>query len=1034
MGHYPPRPQDLESRQESPPTAFVDIHSANNTSGTIMTAENWNDLSHQFEESVGKPSREALHKFFYPPGNAAGPTSPPSQRRRVTSKARLSLSTTEDRGSDRSLGGGFKKKTAPSPSSQSSTERSEPPRASVRQTRVPEPPFSIDDDEKEIAEQQQAHHPNEPSQPASASSIHRRSHPDDLAPPPPNDDDHDWHSSQSPSPPSSFSPPTVSFTRSFDVQEEEDQKYVERFWTIYDDIIMLSLFTQLGVIARLAASTWFTVFDGVFRHDSPLFTNLPLNCLSCFLLGLLGSGDRLMEMISTRFTPRNLQQRIVRHESDDDDNDDNANDDMIEDNDSRHGYAYDHDNDSEGGGNRDNNEGLRRRNHRPKRAKKRTKATFHSWQPPIHWHDDLREVQLLALERRIRASKCLILFPVMKEDADVMEHYFGEGYKASNVRKEQNKKQPQQGHPVQNGGRRRRNRRRFGRKKYDATRLADGDDDLFQQGSYSGSGDCYDEDDFDDNDDDDVNHYGHDSRNYNYENDEEDTALEDDGRFRFDLKLTPSMERAKESDAKDSSSPVAAADPKRNAAAASSPTSMPPSIQKLIKRAPGLSTSPSRTTTENNGPTSPPTTGAVAPSMAPASAMQAQPTGPTITAQSHARQAPVVDETITHQQQTTQAPPRQPQPTSPPNTSFVAGAVATLAGASPEIQARTHSAGSDSDHRSLGTASGGEGEDPQLEQIISNVQANVSENINRMRRVNIADGWDVGTTPESMADDLMLGLRDGFCGALSSFSSWNSAMLDLLREGHIGEAFVGYLLGLQLPIVAYRFGQQVAVYYFVWRCRREARREERKGGYGIRIKMDDDDEDDSDNPLASSSVDDCFDDEVKSAETSLDEVQSPEIPSVRAICTALFLLGFVMQCTSLNFFSDPQDQQIALSLLFSPVGSLARWRLSQFNNWRPGFPIGTFACNILACALSGSLGGLLAGNPGPKERILLQSVVAGFGGTLSSLATFIVEVLAGMDPLLFRFDGVIYAVCSIMWALIVGFVFSASVDWADETS
>ena len=137
---------------------------------------------------------------------------------------------------------------------------------------------------------------------------------------------------------------------------------------------------------------------------------------------------------------------------------------------------------------------------------------------------------------------------------------------------------------------------------------------------------------------------------------------------------------------------------------------------------------------------------------------------------------------------------------------------------------------------------------------------------------------------------------------------------------------------------------------------------------------------------------------------------------------------------STDHYFFPPDQQLALSLLFSPVGTLARWRLSRLNKWRPGFPVGTFTCNILACALSGSLGSLLAGNPGPKERVLLQSVIAGFGGTLSSLATFIVEILSGMDPFLFRFDGVIYAICSIAWALIVGFVFSTSADWADETT
>ena len=42
--------------------------------------------------------------------------------------------------------------------------------------------------------------------------------------------------------------------------------------------------------------------------------------------------------------------------------------------------------------------------------------------------DELREVQLLAWERRIRASVCLLLFPVKKEDVDIVENYFDEGY------------------------------------------------------------------------------------------------------------------------------------------------------------------------------------------------------------------------------------------------------------------------------------------------------------------------------------------------------------------------------------------------------------------------------------------------------------------------------------------------------------------------------------------------------------------------------------------------------------------------------
>ena len=117
----------------------------------------------------------------------------------------------------------------------------------------------------------------------------------------------------------------------------------------------------------------------------------------------------------------------------------------------------------------------------------------------------------------------------------------------------------------------------------------------------------------------------------------------------------------------------------------------------------------------------------------------------------------------------------------------------------------------------------------------------------RMRRVSLAEGWDVGTSAQAMSDDLLLGLRDGFCGALSTFSSWSSSMVNLLRNGQVSDAVVGYVIGIQLPIVSYRFGQHMAVYLFIWRSRRETRKDERRGGYGIRLPQQADDEDENDN-------------------------------------------------------------------------------------------------------------------------------------------------------------------------------------------
>jgi len=74
-------------------------------------------------------------------------------------------------------------------------------------------------------------------------------------------------------------------------QEAQDTVLLTSFWQTYDNIIILSLFSIFGIVFRIFSATWFRSELGVvFSEDSALGTNLPLNCCSCFLLGLLCSG------------------------------------------------------------------------------------------------------------------------------------------------------------------------------------------------------------------------------------------------------------------------------------------------------------------------------------------------------------------------------------------------------------------------------------------------------------------------------------------------------------------------------------------------------------------------------------------------------------------------------------------------------------------------------------------------------------------------------------------------------------------------
>ena len=176
-------------------------------------------------------------------------------------------------------------------------------------------------------------------------------------------------------------------------------------------------------------------FDGVFRSDSALFVNLPLNCLSCFILGMLGSGERLLEIIHTRFAPPRTQQAMVQQQNMLNGSRDEEELSPILEGEEENGDELD----VNGNGNHHHHHHslppihhhshipIRRRRHRKKRE-----PHFVSWQPPVHLNEELRDVQLLALERRIRMSRCLLLFPVRKQDVDVMEHYFHQGYKKNN--------------------------------------------------------------------------------------------------------------------------------------------------------------------------------------------------------------------------------------------------------------------------------------------------------------------------------------------------------------------------------------------------------------------------------------------------------------------------------------------------------------------------------------------------------------------------------------------------------------------------
>jgi fluoride ion exporter CrcB/FEX len=962
-------PHNNNNNNNSSTSVSMSANNDNANNNDNHHEDQWAEFSDVFQETIGKPGRKALRKFFYPhPHRLPNPDFLPATDAAEPAHAQASAGaaaaaaaaaaattgsaavwTTEER--DSSTSGATRSATT-------TTIHSEPQPQSQPQNPAAHEQEQIANLQQTIKRQASPPHVKTPPPP-----------PPKNPPPPNNNTTTPANSQQRQSP---LPPLTTTSEQDDDLelleQERNDREYVDQFWTAYDDILILALFTQLGILCRLGAAYSFRFFDSVFRHDSALFVNLPLNCLSCFVMGMFCSGESLMEIIHTRFTPPRLQQEIQQQQLAEDYYDNNNDAQSWEDLELVVPQQQQHPSPP-----------LRRRGQRQRRRLQGRRASVlrrpGSQQPPAQdsntiLQDELREVQLLALERRIRASPCLVLFPVKKEDVDVVEDHLNDGgflSRSSKSNADQAAASKRHRSPQEEVLKEQERSRRFS--------LDDNDSELFV------------EDGFD------------------------DLILQEEGpeplrQEGMEPHTLPRHVMFTGTAGKASLNAPAAA-----AAAAAGTFPLPPRA--------AVTTTP---------------TTALAPST------------PTQT---------VVAPLPNSRSKLLRTPNQQQQPNAATTRVEEEGKVEEVAHMADEDQTPTTQQGRVHAHtiphvRNLNYAqvNGGNVIDyggADLDQIITTVATGVTQKISRISRVNLADGWDVGTTPEEKSADLMLGLRAGLCGALSSFSSWISDMVGLFRGGQFGQAIVGLLLGIQLPIVAYRFGQHVAVYLFIWRCRRETRRDEQRG-YGIRIRMDEDDEWDDNN--SDPSVGDLSGDLPAGAShrsnnntrtkggrravTVQEEEGDDETPSVRAIITALFMLSLVGQITSLNFFQESEDRLISLSLLFSPLGVLARWRLCKYNTWRPNFPIGTFTCNIAACALSGTLGSLLAGNPGQSERIALVAVIAGFAGTLSSVALFIVEILAGTDPILFRMDGMYYAFSTVFWGLLVSFLFAASVDWADD--
>ena len=331
--------------------------------------------------------------------------------------------------------------------------------------------------------------------------------------------------------------------------------------------------------------------------------------------------------------------------------------------------------------------------------------------------------------------------------------------------------------------------------------------------------------------------------------------------------------------------------------------------------------------------------------------------------------------------------------------------------------------------------------------------------------------------------DLQVGLRTGYCGSLTTFASWELALLQLLIGSKGGDGgqwqqwLWGYIIGFELAYASHLIGEHAALGIHRWILpegsqdpdKEEVNRFERPSdaqeegedlygsqeleevfegdqshagqgleqngqhsGQGVEMShfsrpteaaQEGDDlygTADSHQVLTARNLQSQSDLEngkhPRRRKKSAGDVDKPEQKnraktSDKASAAASFLLttaACALLCVLLTALwvvlaivdserKHSGRRQQWFALLFAPFGCILRWLLSKLNtmegrplNW---FPVGTFAANMLACAIDFILGGLTNRySLGYWPVVILPAIRVGYAGSLSTVSTFVAEV------------------------------------------
>jgi fluoride ion exporter CrcB/FEX len=261
-------------------------------------------------------------------------------------------------------------------------------------------------------------------------------------------------------------------------------------------------------------------------------------------------------------------------------------------------------------------------------------------------------------------------------------------------------------------------------------------------------------------------------------------------------------------------------------------------------------------------------------------------------------------------------------------------------------------------------------------------------------------------------DDVFLeSLGIGFCGCLTTFSSWNTQMVVMLDGTYcelgpqVVPALFGYALGFMGAYCAFQFGRQTGLWMY----------NIKHAGEGELEQLSWEDE------MEKAAL---YADSRTAAQQGVELVDDVEMAKLKPIPNhahkiplLLAAVGLLIAFTIAGFKNDiPYYKGMTLSWFASPVGSLLRWRLSELNvrtgkgrctKHLPAWvPWGTVCANVIAAMLGAIMTGLddrffssSTEYTFTEEWVsaLLFAINTGLAGSLSTVSTLIKEAVVLLE-------------------------------------